>query len=206
MDPHRNIDHTANRNNKHRLRFLIFVVVLSSTGLLIATLIFNWAPVPRIGEFGFWASISLLTSLAIIRLPMGSGVVTSLGEIVDLAAFATVGPYPVLIANIGGIIGRVVILGRSDSIRNIFNLCQWNLACLVAFFVLNAFQSNISVTFSLISFLAILSAWFVYSLMTTGLVSLAVAYNTNSAFRLVWRTNYLREVSFMKILRSKEDR
>lgn len=194
MDPLRNNDQTTNLGDKRRLRFLIFIVVSSSTGLLIATLIFNWAPVPGIGEFGFWASISLLTSLAIIRLPMGSGVVTSLGEIVDLAAFATVGPYPVLIANIGGIIGRVIILGRSDSIRNIFNLCQWNLACLVAFFVLSAFQSKISVTFSLISFLAILSAWFVYSLMTTGFVSLAVAYNTNTAFRLVWRTNYLREV------------
>jgi len=159
----------------------------------MATIFFSWAPVPDVPAFVFWSAISLISSLAIIRLPVGSGVLTSLGEIVDLAAFATVGPYPVLVSNIGGVIGRAIILGRSDPVRNIYNLSQWNIACLIAYFVFNAIQSTSVVTFSWISFRAILCAWFVYSIISTGLVSLAIACSNNSSFKSVWSHNYSKE-------------
>ncbi len=119
--------------------------------------------------------------------------VTSFGEIVDLAAFATVGPYPVLASNVVIIIGRNIILKRSDPARNIFNLGQLTLACLAGYFILKMIQVSSTVTFSWISLLAIICAWFTYSSITTGLVSLVISTHTNSLFHSVWIQNYSRE-------------
>lgn len=186
---------TNNASKQHisRIRSLLTVVVGLSFALIIATVIGGWAPIPKTADLLFWSTISLIISLSIIKLPVGGGVVTSLGEIVDLAAFAVVGPYPILISNVIGAFGRSLILGRSDPIRDLFNLSQWNLASLIAFFAYSSIYHSLVPMFSLQCFLAIICAWFMYSTITTGLVTIAVSISNNSHLYIIWKQNYLRE-------------
>ena len=78
--------------------------------------------IDNVSGFVFWFVLSTLVTLSIVPLPAGHGVATSLGDIVDIACIACIGPYPVLAANIVGLLGRGLILGGMSIRKILFNL------------------------------------------------------------------------------------
>jgi signal transduction histidine kinase len=123
-------------------------------------------------------------------LPIG-GAVTDIGEIVDIAVLATVGPYPVIVSNILGSYMRAHLTRTRDPLRIVFNINQLNTAALTSYFILLAFAGDESLSITVGSLVVILLAWLAYISISTSLVSCAVALSTGANVISVWKGNYL---------------
>ncbi|MFO7767539.1 MAG: HAMP domain-containing sensor histidine kinase [bacterium] len=165
------------------------VVATLFLGVVLTQGFVNW---PGIGPFTFWALLSIIASLLLVRLPEG-GATTSMGEIVDLAALATAGLLPVLVANVAGVLGRNAINRPTSLLRNIFNLSQWNAATITGYFVLKWLIPEGHLDFSPITLGAFFAAWLAFSTVSTILVSSAISLDEKRPIAPIWIHNYGRE-------------
>ena len=167
----------------------VSILATATVALVIIAGYLSW---PGLGPFVFWTALSIIASLLYVRLPEG-GATTSLGEIVDLAALATVGLLPVLVANIAGVVGRNLLNRPTALLRNAFNLSQWNVATLAGYFVLHGLLPENSSEFSLHSLGVFFLAWLAFSTVSTLFVSSAISLDEKRPLAVIWVRNYGRE-------------
>ena len=176
---------------KHALAMLQLFVFMFSAILLSYTILSMSAPVPDLFKGMFWMLLSMIFTILVIKMPVGASTVTSLGEIIDLAAIAVVGPYPVLIANCLGVLIRSFKNRQTDHFRTLFNLSQLTLAGLITHYVMSPFLVGGNTQFDYLFVFAFMLGWISYSIISTSLVSMAISISENSEAYAVWKKNYL---------------
>jgi signal transduction histidine kinase len=188
--------------NRKTISLIILLVGVPIIALfsIFTTYAFQLAIIPTIPEMFLWTILSFTSTFLYIQSPIKEGGGTSLGDIVDMAAIMTVGPYPVLLANCLVVLARRMIGDTTRTIKDIYNISQWTIACLTAYYIFQIVTLGAPLSFDWRIVVGGMLAWLGYSTMSTGLVAAAISSSEQMPFYYTWKANSARAMVVAMVL------
>lgn len=181
------------------LRRVTTALLVASTVAAAAVILFQSWSGPPTGSFWFWLAACFLAELLWVRLPF-DGATLSMASCANFAAILLLSRGEAMaVAAVSVLVAELVIV-RKPWQRAIFNSAQTSLAVGWAALVYSLLGGQVGNPVAALSdpvLTPIVLAAVIYSMVNTGMVSLAISLNQGISVFTAWRRNYANRFEFL---------